>query len=117
MNIFPHASRRILAAVAIQAWSASRFAVIGVLAAAVPLAAQSNDANAGSWRMILLSGPTQIAVAKPVATSDPSYVAELAAVKSAQGALTPAQQTSRCSAPHSTVSSNTTRWTASGSAR
>ena len=85
MNILPHTSRSVFAAGIVLAC---------VIAAAVPLAAQNNDANAGSWRMILLSGPTQIAVAKPAATSDPGYVAELAAVKSAQAQVTPAQQTS-----------------------
>jgi len=90
MNILPHASRRTLAAGIVLAG----IILTEIMSAAVPLAAQNNDANAGSWRMILLSGPTQIAVAKPAATTDPSYLAELAAVKSAQAQITPAQQTS-----------------------
>ena len=49
-------------------------------------------ANAGTWKMVLLTGPTQIAVAVPAATSDPSYLAELSAIKAAQATLTDAQR-------------------------
>ena len=50
------------------------------------------DANAGSWRMIVLTGPTQIPVAAPAAANDPGYLAELTAIKSAQASITPEQQ-------------------------
>jgi hypothetical protein len=53
----------------------------------------STDANAGSWRMIVLSGPTQIPVAAPAPANDPGYQSELAAIKSAQANITPEQQT------------------------
>jgi len=49
------------------------------------------DANAGSWKMIVLTGPTQISVPAPVATTDPGYQSELAAIKASQGILTDAQ--------------------------
>ena len=55
-------------------------------------AASSADANAGSWSMIVLSGPTQVAVAAPAAVNSPAYQAELAAIESAQTAITPDQQ-------------------------
>jgi hypothetical protein len=51
----------------------------------------STDANAGSWKMIVLSGPTQITVAAPVATNDAGYQAELASIKAAQAKITDAQ--------------------------
>ncbi len=52
----------------------------------------SVDANAGVWKMIVLSGPTQIAVAAPVPVTDPSYKAELTQIKTAQASLTDAQK-------------------------
>src|SRR6266704_2567213 len=53
----------------------------------------NTDANAGSWRMIVLTGPTQVPVPAPGATSDPGYQSELATIKSAQANLTDAQKT------------------------
>ena len=57
-----------------------------------PLDAVSLDANAGTWRMILLTAPTQFAVAAPAATNSAAYVAELSAIKTAQANLTGAQR-------------------------
>lgn len=54
----------------------------------------SLDAGAGSWAMILLSGPTQFTVAAPNATTSPAYAAELASIKSAQAALNDGQRRS-----------------------
>ncbi|WP_353070007.1 phosphatase PAP2 family protein [Tunturibacter empetritectus] len=53
----------------------------------------NTDANAGAWKMIVLSGPTQIAVAAPAPVSDPGYQSELASIKTAQASLTDAQKT------------------------
>lgn len=53
----------------------------------------SADANAGNWRMLVLTGPTQIPVSAPAPATDPAYLAELAQIKSAQGKLTDAQKT------------------------
>jgi len=53
----------------------------------------NTDANAGSWKMIILSGPTQIPVTAPAPTNDPGYQSELATIKSAQANLTDAQKT------------------------
>ena len=50
------------------------------------------DANAGSWRMVVLSGPNQIPVAAPAAPGSDAYLAEVAAVKAAQASLTDAQR-------------------------
>ena len=60
------------------------------LASLTPTAA---DANAGTWKMIALTGPTQITVTAPVATTNPTYQAELATIKSGQASLTDAQKT------------------------
>lgn len=54
----------------------------------------SDDPNAGSWRMIVMSGPTQFAVAAPAPTSSAAYQDELASIKSAQAKLTDAQRES-----------------------
>ena len=57
-----------------------------------PLDPSSIEATAGTWRMILLTGPTQIAVAAPTATNSAAYLAELDAIKSTQKGLTSAQR-------------------------
>jgi len=59
-----------------------------------PLQPASLDANAGSWRMIILSGPTQFTVAAPAAETSAAYAAELAAIKQTQANLTAAQRQS-----------------------
>src|SRR3989449_9035847 len=59
-----------------------------------PLQAASLDSGAGSWRMIVLSGPTQFTVTAPAADTSAAYAAELAAIKSAQPNLTAAQRRS-----------------------
>jgi hypothetical protein len=57
-----------------------------------PVAPTNVDADAGTWRMIVLTGPDQITVPQPVAISSAAYVAEVAAVKSAQANATSAQR-------------------------
>ena len=57
-----------------------------------PLAAASLDSTAGSWQMIVLSGPTQFTVAAPAADTSAAYLAELAAIKATQSKLTAAQR-------------------------
>jgi len=67
--------------------------VLAIAASHAPeLAAAGNDADAGTWRMIVMTGPAQIAVAPPASTSSADYQAELTALKAAQGRLTRAQQ-------------------------
>jgi len=57
-----------------------------------PLEPSSLEPTAGSWRMILLTGPSQIAVAAPTAATSAAYIAELDAVKLSQAHLTSAQR-------------------------
>lgn len=57
-----------------------------------PLQPSSMEPTAGSWRMILLTGPTQIAVPAPAAVTSAAYVAELGAIKTSQANLTDAQR-------------------------
>jgi hypothetical protein len=68
--------------------------IAGALPAGLRLAAQGGDANAGDWKMIVLAGPTQIAVAAPGSTGSIDYQAELTAIKTAQSRLTKAQEKS-----------------------
>lgn len=56
------------------------------------LKAASDDASAGNWRMIVLTGPTQFAVAAPGSTTSLDYQAELNAIKSAQSRITEDQR-------------------------
>ncbi len=58
----------------------------------MPSSPSGTDANAGTWKMIVLSGPTQIDVPAPLPTSSEAYQAELAAIKAAQATLTDAQR-------------------------
>lgn len=46
------------------------------------------DLNAGTWKPILLTGPTEFAVPAPVATTTPDYIAQLAEIKAWQADLT-----------------------------
>ncbi len=57
-----------------------------------PLTPASVDANAGAWKMIVLTGPTQIPVPAPVIKTDPGYLSELAQIKTAQASLTDTQK-------------------------
>ncbi len=68
-------------------------AAITCMVAVFPLGAASNDPGAGNWKMILLSGPTQVAVPAPAAASDAGYQQEMASIKAAQRSLTFAQKT------------------------
>ncbi|HEU4631674.1 MAG TPA: phosphatase PAP2 family protein [Gemmatimonadaceae bacterium] len=52
----------------------------------------SVDADAGSWRMLVLGGPEQFQVPAPAAVTSDLYRAELAAVKAAQARMTGAQR-------------------------
>ena len=54
--------------------------------------ATSADANAGSWAMIVLSSPTQIAVSAPAAVTSVAYQSELTAIETAQANLTSDQK-------------------------
>ncbi|MDP9176805.1 MAG: phosphatase PAP2 family protein [Gemmatimonadota bacterium] len=57
-----------------------------------PLEPSALDPAAGSWRMILLTSPTQISVAAPAAVTSAEYKAELDVIKSSQANLTAAQR-------------------------
>jgi len=57
-----------------------------------PCPAASNDAGAGSWQMIVLSGPAQVPVPPPAAVTDATYQSELAAIKLAQANITSQQR-------------------------
>jgi len=57
-----------------------------------PLQPSTVEPTAGMWRMILLTGPTQITVAAPTAVGSAAYTAELDAVKTSQSGLSDAQR-------------------------
>jgi hypothetical protein len=70
--------------------------VAAVLAFALTIievgAASNTDADAGTWQMIVLTGPTQFAVPAPAHVTSLDYQAELASIKSAQARLTAGQR-------------------------
>lgn len=53
----------------------------------------NTDSNAGSWKMVVLSGPTQIAVAAPAPATDPTYQAELTSILNEQSNLNDSERT------------------------
>src|SRR6187551_1026586 len=57
-----------------------------------PLQPANLDVDAATWTNVLLTTPDQIAVPAPKDVTDPTYVAELAAIKDAQSKLTNAQR-------------------------
>src|SRR5689334_16730689 len=57
-----------------------------------PIAAASVDANAGTWKMLVLTSPDQVVVPDPAATSSTAYQAELTSLKAAQAIMTDAQR-------------------------
>jgi uncharacterized protein (TIGR03437 family) len=73
-------------------FAAAAMIVVGGIVATASLRAQGNDPDAGSWRMVVLSGPTQIAVAAPATVDDPAYQSELTSIKNAQANLTDDQK-------------------------
>jgi hypothetical protein len=52
----------------------------------------STDAGAGSWRMIVLAGPSAFVVPPPSPTTSGAYQAELAQIKAGQASLTDTQR-------------------------
>jgi len=56
--------------------------------------AVSTDADAGSWQMIVLTGPTQFTVPVPGQVTSLDYQSELAAIKNAQARITNSQRKS-----------------------
>jgi PAP2 superfamily len=46
------------------------------------------DLNAGVWKPVLLTGPTEFAVAAPIATTSPDYIAQVNEIKTWQAQLT-----------------------------
>ena len=59
-------------------------AVAAMLAAAAGMPLRADDSNAGNWRYIVISGPSQFPVDPPASTTDPYYEQELASIKSGQ---------------------------------
>ena len=94
---FVNAGRRIRLASA-AAWCAAALIVsacdktIGPSEILPPLEPSALDPAAGTWRMILLTGPSQIVVPAPASITSAAYVAEMDAIKASQAGLTSAQR-------------------------
>jgi PAP2 superfamily len=50
------------------------------------------DANAGTWKPILLSAANEFTIAAPIATTSPDYVVQLNEIKSFQNQITPEER-------------------------
>jgi len=59
-----------------------------------PLTPANLDPDAGTWKLIVMTSPSQIAVPAPVAVTSSAYLSELATIKTAQRELTSAQRQS-----------------------
>lgn len=83
----------LLAAIALAIPAASCDKSVTSVTADLPAVAPASiDADAGSWRMMVLATPDQVPVPDPAATSSTAYIAELSAVKSAQASMSDAQR-------------------------
>jgi len=69
-----------------------RVVLLLTLVPAIVAAQTGTDANAGTWQMIVLTGPSQFPVAAPSATTSLDYQAEIASIKNAQAHLTTDQR-------------------------
>ena len=56
-----------------------------------PLTPAKVDATAGTWKMVFMTGTTQVPVVAPLPITDPSYQTELTAIKDAQSKLSKEQ--------------------------
>lgn len=92
MSRFIHRSRRTAAIALVFAAAISCNDSVSPDVQLPPLQPSANDANAGTWRMVVLTGPDQFPVAAPAATNSAAYLAELSAIKSTQSHLTDAQR-------------------------
>ena len=50
------------------------------------------DANAGTWKPILLTAANEFTIAAPVATTSPDYIVQLNEIKSFQNKITPEER-------------------------
>jgi hypothetical protein len=85
-------SRVYLAAICAAALVAGCDKSVGPFEVLPPLEPIALDATAGSWRMIVLTSPSQIPVAAPTPVTSAAYVAELDAIKLSQANLTSVQR-------------------------
>ncbi len=77
----------VIAAVIIVAVACNK-EVVGTTDNAPALQPAKIDENAGTWKTVLLTTPTDITVAAPIAANTPEYIAQLAEIKSFQANLT-----------------------------
>jgi hypothetical protein len=89
-NLFSFFSYLILGLFLISFTNCSK-TVLGVTAQLPALRPQSTDSSAGTWVPVLLSSAHQIPVQAPLASNNPSYLAELASIKSEQQNLSSTQ--------------------------
>ena len=52
----------------------------------------NTDDNAGTWKPVLLTAPTDIVVAAPIATTAPDYILQISEIKSFQANITSEDQ-------------------------
>src|SRR6195952_4089376 len=57
-----------------------------------PLQPAKTDSGAGSWKTILLAGPTDVAVPAPIVTTNPDYIAQVNEIKSFQASMSGADR-------------------------
>ena len=53
-----------------------------------PLQPSKTDIDAGAWKTVLLTGPTEFPVAAPIATTTPDYIAQVNEIKTWQANIT-----------------------------
>src|SRR5687768_9775594 len=73
-------------------------------AALPPIEVANVDAAAGTWRMIVLTGPDQVVVPEPAPVTGAAYLAEVQALKAAQANMTEDRKSTRLNSSHGYIS-------------
>ena len=88
MNKKQFLNRLFIAAIVVVIIAACSKDIVGRTDNTIALQPANNDLNAGSWKPVLLTAPTDIVVATPVATNTPDYIAQINEIKSFQANIT-----------------------------
>ena len=88
MNKKQFLNRLFIAVIVVLIIAACSKDIVGRTDNTIALQPANNDLNAGSWKPVLLTAPTDIVVATPVATNTPDYIAQINEIKSFQANIT-----------------------------
>ncbi len=88
MNTKQFLYRFFIAAIVVLIIAACSKDIVGRTDNTIALQPANIDLNAGSWKPVLLTAPTDIVVATPIATNSPDYIIQINEIKSFQANIT-----------------------------